>query len=110
MSTNIQSTNFDNDIPKEHWNSESVQKWCQVIGIPESDIQHIRDNKIAGSWLVLKKDNLEEELKEIQVSANSAFEIYLKFNPNLTSTGLENDDIITPPFTYSIHTLLLEKG
>ncbi|KYQ88956.1 hypothetical protein DLAC_10545 [Tieghemostelium lacteum] len=35
---------------------------------------------------VLKKDNLEKELKEIQVSDDSAFEIYLKFNTIPKST------------------------
>ncbi|KYQ93461.1 hypothetical protein DLAC_06153 [Tieghemostelium lacteum] len=89
---NTQPTNFnDIDIPKEHWNNESVQKWCKVIGIPESDIKHIRDNNIKGRWLVLKKDNLEKELKEIQVSANSAFEIYLKFNPTTSGHQVEED-------------------
>ncbi|KYQ92247.1 hypothetical protein DLAC_07094 [Tieghemostelium lacteum] len=78
---NTQPTSF-NDIPKEHWNNESVQKWCKVIGIPVSDIKHIRDNNIKGRWLVLKKDNLEEALTKIKVSADSAFEIYLKFNPS----------------------------
>ncbi|KYQ89969.1 hypothetical protein DLAC_08539 [Tieghemostelium lacteum] len=87
-----QPTNFnDIDIPKKHWNEESVQKWCQVIGILDSDIKHIRDNNIKGSWLVLNKDNLEKELKEIQVSANSAFEIYLKFNPNPGTQDQIND-------------------
>ncbi|KYQ89041.1 hypothetical protein DLAC_10265 [Tieghemostelium lacteum] len=60
---NTQPTSFnDNDIPKEHWNSESVQKWCKVIGIPYSDIKLIRDNNIKGRWL---------------------------FNPNPTSTELK---------------------
>ncbi|KYQ93722.1 hypothetical protein DLAC_05111 [Tieghemostelium lacteum] len=88
---NTQPTSFnDIDIPKEHWNNESVQKWCKVIGIPESDIKHIRDNNIKGRWLVLKKDNLEKELKKIQVSANSAFEIYLMFNPTTRTDCLIN--------------------
>ncbi|KYQ99905.1 hypothetical protein DLAC_03871 [Tieghemostelium lacteum] len=100
MSTDTQPTNFnDIDIPKEHWNNESVQKWCKVIGIPESDIKHIRDNNIKGRWLVLKKDNLEEALTKIKVSANSAFEIYLKFNPTTSGTqghqvGEEYSDIL----------------
>ncbi|KYQ94200.1 hypothetical protein DLAC_04494, partial [Tieghemostelium lacteum] len=90
-SNNIQPTSFnDIDIPNEHWNNESVQKWCKVIGIPDSDIKHIRDSNIKGKWLVLKKDNLEKELKKIQVSAGSAFKIYLKFNPNPISTMLHS--------------------
>ncbi|KYQ93551.1 hypothetical protein DLAC_05337 [Tieghemostelium lacteum] len=35
MSTDTQPTSFnDIDIPNKHWNNESVQKWCKVIGIP----------------------------------------------------------------------------
>ncbi|KYQ88158.1 hypothetical protein DLAC_11409 [Tieghemostelium lacteum] len=81
---NTQPTSFNNiDIPKEHWNNESVQKWCKVIGIPEDDIIIIRNYKLDGFWLIFKhtSGNLEKELKDLGVSLPSSARILAKFIP-----------------------------
>ncbi|KYQ88916.1 hypothetical protein DLAC_10497 [Tieghemostelium lacteum] len=81
---NTQPTSFkDIDIPKEHWNNESVQKWCKVIGIPEKDILTIRSNELDGFWLIFKyiSGNLEKDLKDLGVSLPSSVRIFAKFNP-----------------------------
>ncbi|KYQ90342.1 hypothetical protein DLAC_08954 [Tieghemostelium lacteum] len=79
----IQPTNFnDTDIPNEHWNNESVQKWCKFIGIPEKDIIIIKNNELDGNWLIFKHQsgNLEKELKDLGVSPSSSVRILTNFN------------------------------
>ncbi|KYQ91404.1 hypothetical protein DLAC_08367 [Tieghemostelium lacteum] len=86
---NTQPTIFnDIDIPKEHWNNESVRKWCKVIGIPENDILIISKHELDGFWLIFKhtSGNLEKELNDLGVSLPSSARILAKFIPPTQGT------------------------
>ncbi|KYQ91675.1 hypothetical protein DLAC_07452 [Tieghemostelium lacteum] len=77
-----QPTSFnDFDIPKKHWNNESVQKWCKVIGIPEKDILIISNYELDGFWLIFthKSGIIEKELIDLGISPPSSAIILEKF-------------------------------
>ncbi|KYQ92701.1 T7-like mitochondrial DNA helicase [Tieghemostelium lacteum] len=88
MNTDTQPTSFnDIDIPNKHWNNESVQKWCKVIGIPEKDIIIIRNNELDGFCLIFEHQNgnLGKVLKDLGVSLPSIARIRAKFPPIQTT-------------------------
>ncbi|KYQ91845.1 hypothetical protein DLAC_07649 [Tieghemostelium lacteum] len=92
---NTQPTSFNYiDIPKEHWNNESVLNWCEVIGIHEKDLLIIRKYELDGFWLIFKNNSgiLENELNNFGVSLPSSARIISKFNPPQTQVRLINPE------------------
>ncbi|KYQ91639.1 hypothetical protein DLAC_07413 [Tieghemostelium lacteum] len=90
---NTQPTSFTEiDIPKEHWDSKSVLKWCKFIEIPEKDLLIFRDTELDGFSLVYfnKSGDLIKQLRDFGVSNSSSIRIFAKFNPPETQ-GMQAD-------------------
>ncbi|KYQ90206.1 hypothetical protein DLAC_08806 [Tieghemostelium lacteum] len=84
---NTQPTSFNEiDLPKEHWDNDSIKRWCKVIGVKENDIKIIEKMELDGYWFNYKQSNLEALLGGYGVSIPSSVRIHSKFNPKSTTT------------------------